>query len=128
MTTKSVATEQHNVDCENNCADTQAESAIEPERFPNVVTQDENKNEREIQKIAVHVLHDQRKGALTEISFARLANGAGGRIRPERLVIGASIIIAGQPEPARRPKNQKCRRKNQPPRPPTGFRSEPAVR
>ena len=86
------------------------------------------KDEREIEKIAVHVLHDQRKRTLAEIRFARLAHGARRRIGPERFVIGAAIVITGQPESARRPQDQKRRRKQQPGRPPGRLRSEPTVR
>ena len=77
--------------------------------------------EREIEKIAMHVLHDERKGTLAEIRLARFADGAGRRIGPERFVVGAAIVITGEPESARRPKNQKRRRKQQPARPPSGF-------
>ena len=43
------------------------------------------KSEREIQEVAVHVLHDQRERALAEISLARFADCARGRIGPEPL-------------------------------------------
>src|SRR5438045_1781265 len=118
MTTKSVATEQDDVNREDDCANADSESTVEPERFPNIVAQDQNENEREIQKIAMHVLHDERKRALAPITFPRFADGARRRVSPERFVIRASIIITGQPKTARRPQNQQRRRKNTPIRPP----------
>ena len=51
----------------------------------------------------MHVLHDERERTLAQIGFARLADRAGGRIGPERFVVGASIIVAGEPESARAP-------------------------
>ena len=41
-----------------------------------------------------------------QIGLARLADGAGGRIGPERLVVGAAIVIAGEAEAAGRPQDQ----------------------
>src|SRR6266480_8084646 len=101
VTAKYVTTEQNDVDCEHNRADADSESIVEPECFPNVVAQNQNENECEIQKIAVHVLHDERERTLAEICFARLAHRARGRVRPECFVVRAAIIITGQPESAR---------------------------
>ena len=105
MTAKSVTAEQNDVDREHDCADADAKSIIEPKRLPNVIAQDQNENEREIQKIAVHILHDERERSLAQILFARFADRARGRVRPESFVVRAAIIITGQPESARRPQN-----------------------
>ena len=69
---------------------------------------------REIKKIAVNVLNDQREIFFAQIRFARFADGAVDRVGPERLVIRAAIIIAGETETGRNPQNQKCRRERQP--------------
>src|SRR6266567_7712082 len=98
VTTKRVTAKQDNVNCEHDRPDANSKLVVEPESFPDVVTQDQNENERKIQKIAVHVLHDQRERTLAKISFARFADRACERIRPERFVIGAAIIITGQPK------------------------------
>src|SRR5437667_5809845 len=105
VTTKRVTAKQDNVNCEHDRPDANSQSVVEPESFPNVVTQNQNENEREIQKIAVHILHDQRERTLTEISFARFADRARGRVGPKCFVIGAAIIITGEPKSARHPKN-----------------------
>ena len=65
--------------------------------------------ERDVEEIAVNVLHDQRERTLAQISFTWLADSTGGRIRPERFVIRAAIIIAGKAQAARCPENQQCR-------------------
>src|SRR5437016_3129668 len=96
VATKSITAEQNDVDREYNCSDADSERPAaghriaEPECFPNVVAQNQNENEREIQEIAMHVLHDERKGALAQISLARLAHRAGRRVRPERFIISAA--------------------------------------
>src|SRR5439155_12575659 len=66
--------------------------------------------------------------ALAPIALAGLANCARRRVGPERLVIGSTIVIAGEPKSTRCPKNEECRRKDEPARPPRGLRSEPTVR
>src|SRR5436305_9697214 len=110
MTAECVTAEQDDIDRKHNCADADPKMIIKPQRFPNVVSKNQNKNEREIEKVTVDVLHDERERTLAEISFPGLADGAGWRVRPERFVIRASIIIAGQPKSARRPQNQERRR------------------
>ena len=64
------------------------------------------KDQREIQKVAMDVLKDQRERALAEIVLARLADGAGGRVGPERFVVCAAIVVAGEAESAGRPEDQ----------------------
>src|SRR4030088_578955 len=105
MTAKRITAEQNNVDCEDECSDSNSKSVRKPKRFPNVDAQNDDENEGEIKKITVHVLHDEREGTFAEISFARLAHRAGRRIGPERLVVGAAIVIASESETARRPQN-----------------------
>ena len=95
MTADRIAAEQNDVDREDNCANADAESVREPERFPHVVAEDENENEREIEEVAVHILQDQRERTLAPVGLARLAHGAGRRIGPERFVIRAAIIVTG---------------------------------
>ena len=65
VTAKSVTAEQNDVDREDDGADADSESITEPKRLPDVVAQNQNENEREIQKIAVHILHDERERTLT---------------------------------------------------------------
>ncbi len=60
--------------------------------------------------------------------FARFADGAVEWVGPERLVIGAAIIITGETKTGRRPQNQKRRRKRQPRRPPAGFWTKNGMR
>src|SRR5687767_6242975 len=104
--------EQHDVECEHESADADPEGSLagrgveEPKRLPDIDREKNDKEEREVEKIAVHVLHDQREGTLAEIRFSRFAHGAGRRIGPERLVIGAAIVITGEPQSARRPENE----------------------
>src|SRR6266571_1147637 len=74
------------------------------------------------------VLEDERQRVLAPIPEAWLPDGAGGGIGPERLVVGAAIVVAGQPEAGGGPKDQKRRRERQPPRPPLRLRPEPGVR
>ena len=87
-------------------------------------------DDRDVQEIAVDVLDDEREPALAEVLLARLADGASGRIRPERLVVGAAVVVAGEPEPDRSPENQRRGREVQERRPPRRLRrsAEPRVR
>src|SRR5947209_1047416 len=104
-----VAAQQHHVNQQHDCSQTDPKPAIKPERLPNVVSEYENEDQRDIKKVAVDVLHDERERPFAEVSLARLTDGARRRIRPERLVICASIIIAGESEAARRPEDEQGR-------------------
>src|SRR4051794_34047845 len=108
MTAESVAAEKKNVGGENYRADADAERNFarrgvgKPQGFPDVVGEKNQKYERQIKKIAVHVLKDEREFSLAAVAGARLANGARRRVSPKRLVVGAAIIIAGETKSARR--------------------------
>src|SRR2546430_1893232 len=133
VATKSVTAEQNHVHRQHHRSETDAEGGIarrrvgKPHRFPDIMAEENQKEQRHIQKVSVNVLHDERKGSLAAIRLARLAHGAGRRVGPERFVVSAAIVVTGQPEPARRPENEECRRKRQPRRPPARLPSEPTV-
>src|SRR5205814_10040797 len=75
----------------------------------------------------MNVLHDKREGTFAQISLAWLAHRTGRRVGPEGFVVGAPIIIAGEPKPARRPQNQERGREQKPARPPARFWPKPAM-
>src|SRR5947209_16944222 len=106
VATKSVAAEQVDVHDQDQRSNTNAEAAIKPKCFPNVVSEDDDEEQRDVHEIPVNILHDQRERPFPEIRFARLAYRAGRWVRPESFVVGASIIITGQPKTAGRPQNQ----------------------
>src|SRR4051812_31222713 len=134
MAAKGESTEQVDIQRENERADPKTKRSFssrridKPKRFPNVDRKDDDKENSEIEKVAMHVLHDQRKRTLAEVTLPRFADGARRRIRPESLVIGAAIVVAGQPQSARRPENEQGRGKQKPDRPPGRLRAEPALR
>src|SRR5262249_46298041 len=106
MTTKSITRQEYDVDCQYDCADANSKSVREPQRLPDVVGWNQNKQEAEVKKVGTNILHDERKRTLAPIAFTWLADSAFGRISPERLVVGAAIIITCDPESAWRPKNE----------------------
>src|SRR5437762_6446386 len=128
MTTECVTTEQNNVDCEHNSTNPDSQSAIEPQRLPNVIGQNADEDQSEIKEVAVHVLHDERKGTFAPVALARFAESAGRWVGPECFVIRASIIIAGEPESTGRPKNKEGWREEHPAWPPVRLWTKPTVR
>ena len=73
----------------------------EPHRLPGVERENDDEDEREVQGVAVDVLDDEREPALAEILLARLTDRAARRVGPERLVVGAAVVVAGEPEAQR---------------------------
>src|ERR1700730_8910981 len=98
MAAKRVAAQQQNINRQNHCpnADTKmgrTQIISEPHRLPCVVRKDKDEQQRDIKKVAVNVLHDERKRGFARISFSRFADGARRWIGPERFIISATVIV-----------------------------------
>src|SRR5262245_58085602 len=103
VTAERVAGEQRRVQRQHERPDTDAElrssrAVAEPECLPYVVRQEEQEQHRDVEEVPVNVLENEREVPLAEVAVARLAYGAVRRVRPERLVIGAAVVVAGEPE------------------------------
>src|SRR5436190_384780 len=115
MAAEGVTAEQNNVHRQHEGSDADAERSLawrrvlEPHGFPDIAREEQQENQGEIKEIAVNVLQDQRKGILAPIRFPRFGYGAGRRVGPERFVIGAAIVVAGETKSSRRPKDQERR-------------------
>src|SRR5947209_5672916 len=101
MAAERVAAEEEHVDRQHQRADADAEvsGAVgrgEPVAAPRVEREDDDEDERGVEEIAMHVLQDERQGALPEIARAWLTDGTARRIGPERLVIRAAVVVAGK--------------------------------
>jgi hypothetical protein len=80
-------------------------SSRKPHRLDRVVRQNDEKQKRQVKKIAMNVLKDQWEFALATIAMPWFADCASRRIGPKRLIIGAAVIITSEAKSARRPKN-----------------------
>ncbi len=100
----------------------------EPQRQPHVVGQHEEEQDGDIGEVAVDVLQHQREPALAAVArAARLAHRARDRIRPERLVVGAAVVVAGEAEEPGERQDEERRRERQQRRPPGRLGPEPGV-
>src|SRR5258705_8920299 len=101
MATKSISSEQNNINSQYQCAYTEAKRFFtcagirKPQSFPHIKRQKNNKQQSNIHEVTMYILHDQRKGIFTTILFARLRNRAGRRICPKGFIISPAVIIAG---------------------------------
>ena len=94
-----VRPDRHHVDQHDDRAEPDAEVAVRPaERLRDVVGEQDRDRDRQVKEVAVQVLHDQREPGLASVGRVRLAHRARGRRPPERPVIGAPVVVAGQPE------------------------------
>src|SRR5216683_966555 len=106
MAAECIAAHQNRVSGQDQSSDADAESVLKPHGLPGVVSQKHDENQCEIEKVAMYVLKDKRKGSLAEIFLAGLAHRARWWIGPKRFVVCAAIVVAGDPESARRPQHQ----------------------
>src|SRR5262245_25972467 len=90
-----------------------------------VPAENEDEEQREVEEVAMDVLHDQWKVTFAPVALARLADGTGRRVGPERLVVGAAIVVTRQTKSTGRPEDQHGRR--DPDRQPRGLGAEPGV-
>src|SRR4051794_4185013 len=93
-----IATDQDHVRQQDQRPKADSEVAVKPERFHGVYRKQEPDDVGKAEEIAMEVLRYKREGFLAEVAVARLADGARNRVRPERLVIRAAIVVAGEPE------------------------------
>ena len=105
VTAKRIAPEQNDVNCKHDGPNTNSKSIWKPRRLPNVDGEHDQKKHREIEKISMHILHDEREGSFAPIGLARLAHGAGRRVGPERFVVRATIVVTSQAKSPRSPEN-----------------------
>ena len=96
--------------------------------FQTSPVEDREHGDRQKQHVAMEVLQDERKRVLAPVALARLPDRARRRVHPERLVVGAAVVVAGKPEEAGNRQNQQRRRKWQPAGPARRLRAEPAMR
>src|SRR5437879_5931670 len=133
MAAQRVAAKQDDIERQHERAHTDAEGnssccwIFEPKSLVNIEREKHEKKQGQVEEIAMRVLQDQRKIALPPVAFARLADRTGRRIGPERLVVRPTVVVAGEAEAARSPKDQNGRREEEPAWPPCRFRPEPAM-
>src|SRR3954464_1345778 len=97
-----VAAEEDDIQNENDCADADSEvlhtgrGIREPHSLPRIAREDEEEDQRDVHEVAMHVLENEWQTALSDVAIARLTDGAVYRVSPERLVIRAAIVVAGE--------------------------------
>jgi len=95
------------------CAEADAEFAVEEEGFDGVVPEEAKKNNREIEEVAMNVLQDEGKRSFAAIVFAdrRFADGAGRWVEKEGAIVGFAVVVAGGSEAERSAEDEDCGRK-----------------
>ena len=99
------------VDDEDHAPEAEPRSALRVERERRVDPQEEQRDEREVQEVAVEVLEDERERRLHPVALVdgRLTDGAAGRIGEVEAVVGLAVVVAGRPEAQRDPQDQETR-------------------
>src|SRR5262252_4765682 len=79
-------------------AESDAEAGLELERLVHVVPEEDEPERREVERVAVQVLEDERELLLAGVLAVRLADRARGRIPEEGAVVRLPIVVAGGSE------------------------------
>src|SRR2546429_9973745 len=94
MAGKRVERKESDVECEDECADTDAEAAVEEKGSESVVPEKCYEENGKVEEIAMEVLQDEGKRCFaTIIPARRFTDGAGGRVEEKRAVVGFAIVI-----------------------------------
>src|SRR5882757_7626581 len=106
---KSVESEEADVDEHDECAEADTEFAAEEEGFGGVVPEEAEKNNREIEEVAMNILQDERERRFAAIVFANggFADGAGRRIEKKGAIVGFAVVVAGGAKAERSAENEK---------------------
>src|SRR5690349_7942978 len=82
-----------------------------PHRTVGVAGENDQKNQRDVEEVSMDVLKHERQIPFAAIGFARLADRAVERIRPEAFVVRSPIVVAGDSKQAGERQNQQRGRK-----------------
>src|SRR2546426_3450821 len=100
---ETIERERSGVDQQHERADPDADAAPEPRPLEHVAPEEEEVDERDVERIAVQVLEDEGEGGLAAVAVpARLAHRARRRIEEVRAVVGFAVVVAGGAEEDRR--------------------------
>src|SRR3990172_5236128 len=125
--------EENDVQCQHQAPDADSKCFAsgrrveKPHALPGVVREYQDEEKGQVQEVPVDVLQDERERVLAAVGLSGLSHGAVRGIRPERFVVRAAVVIAGESKSARRPEDQERGRERQKGRPEGGLRSEPAM-
>src|ERR1700722_6831806 len=115
MARQGVNGKQDDVEQKNQAAHANAKLPVEEKTFDRVVPQKNQENNREIKKIAVHILQNKRKRRFAAIFAAGgLAHGARGRIEKKCAIVRFAVVVAGGAKSQRPRQHQKRGRKRPP--------------
>src|SRR5881296_2334595 len=99
------------VDQQHERADPDADAAPEARPLEHVAPEEEEIDERDVERIAVQVLEDEGEGGLAAVAVpARLAHRARRRIEEVRAVVGLAVVVAGGAKEDWREEDQERRR------------------
>src|SRR6267154_6014421 len=106
MARQRIDREQNNIDQQHERAQAHSEFPIKVERQKNVLPQENQKQNREIQKISMDVLQNERKSGFALVVPLPFAHRTSRRILKERPIVCFSVVIAGRAKTQRPAQNQ----------------------
>src|SRR5205809_7730091 len=107
MTREGVKRKENDIGKQHQRADADAKMSIKPEGANRVVPENDQKNERDVEKVTMEGLQYQRESSFAAV-FVRpgFAYGTGRWIKKKRAVVGLAIIITGGSKTQRPPENE----------------------
>src|SRR6266568_76165 len=115
MTCKRVERKQNNIQHQNQRAQSHTEVPIKPKRANGVVPENNQKDQSNVQKVAMQVLQYKRESSFTLVAvWTHFANRARRRIKKERTVVSFAVVVTRGAESERRPENQNRGRERPP--------------
>ena len=100
MTPEHISAKKHHIHNENEASNPDPKTLRKEERPHCVIDKKTPDNVREPQKVAMKILQNEGKTSLSKIALAGLAHRARRRVSPERFVIRAAVVVAGQTKQA----------------------------
>jgi hypothetical protein len=115
MTGECVQRKQDDVGEQHEGTNADSETSIEPEGMNCVVPENDEKDKRQIKKIAMKILQNQRKCCFATIVMGfEFADGTGRWIKEKGAIVSLAILLTGGPK-TQRPAENKNRWRKRPP-------------
>jgi hypothetical protein len=112
VTTKSISGQENNIYSQYKSTNANAKGFFagnrvdKPECLPDIIGKKDQEEQGDVKKVTMYILNNKRKGIFSPVALTGFCYRAGGRIGPERFIIGTPVIITGKPEQTWSPEYQ----------------------
>src|ERR1700756_655144 len=111
MARQRIRRQQNDIDQQHQRAHTHSELPVKVESLKHVFPQEKQEQHRQVQKISMDILENERKSRFALVVPIPFAYRTSRRVQEKRAIVGFAVVIAGSPEAQWPAQYQQCWRK-----------------